>query len=262
VRFTLSGIIPPVAQTQNITLTQIQETDGQGKPVPGTMYEYHTVVVNPGPPPHYPGITALGIFRSHIDEKIALGINTSLAEARYAEADIKTKSAKSRGPTQYQLAYADLDAAQKAIDEGERLLDKAWAEKEVADAQQKISDVDDIIGWFRANSSTANLVGLQPIVTKRDRATGYLAAANNEILAGRNSLARSDATLAFEAANESYNDAMKFRIGVNSCSDYFGPYADCNMENTILIAGAGIIALVLLVVCFFWWRKRKEAKYW
>jgi hypothetical protein len=248
VRFTLSGIIPSVTQTQNTTLVRIQETDEQGTPVSKVSYEYHTLVVNPGPPIHKPE-SALGIFRSHIDEKIALGVNTSAAEVKYAEADAKTKSAGSRPSSQYQLAYADLDAAQAAIDDGERLLDKAWAEKAVADAQKKVDQMDALIGWYKSNGSTANDAVLPSVVTRREVAMAYLTVANDEISNGNYDLARLKAQEAYNKANESYTNgnSRKDRTGG---SDRLFP----------LYIAACIIVTILLVIGIVWWRKQKGAK--
>ena len=252
VRFSLSGIAPSVPQTQNKTLTQIQETNEQGNPVPGTSYEYHTVVVNFGPSPR-PPLSVLSTFRSHIDEKAALGINTSAAEARYAEAKVKIQSALGRGPTQHELAYADLDGAQAAIDEGERLLDRAWAEKEVADAQEKVSDIDGIIGWFRANSSTADYPNLDSIIADRAGAVNNLSAANTEISNGNYGQARVKAKDAYLAANQTYTAALHLQYGVGCCAPLL-----FNTQNSPLSLAAGAGAISLLIVGIFWWRKYKQ----
>ena len=51
------------------------------------------------------------------------------------------------------LTFSNLDAAQKAIDDGEIALDRAWAENEVNNAQIPINNVDKVIEWFKANAA-------------------------------------------------------------------------------------------------------------
>lgn len=261
IKFTLTGTAPDVTRTMNFTLFRVCEQDNHYSVVPGSCFERTAVVLYVWElRDKIKSVeTNLLRFRSDIDEKAVLGIDTAEAEARYSEADQHLKSSCIRCGS-YLEAFENTEQAEAAIAEGELLLDRAWAEKEIADAGQQLSRADAMIGWFKVNSSTANLVGLQPIVAKRDQAKEYLSIANNEILTGNYSLARSNATLAYETANESYNNGEKFRIGVDSCTDYFGPYADCSTERTILITGAGTIALVLLVAGIYWWKKRKGAK--
>jgi hypothetical protein len=250
VRFSLTGIAPTMPQTQNITVVRIQETDGQGNPVPGTTYEYHTVVVNIGPSRPNPAIAALGVFRTHIDEKIAMGIDTSAAEDKYAEADAKIKSAKARPSSQYQLASADLMAAQKAIDDGERFLDKALAEKEVADAQERVDKADAIIGWFKANSSAADDPQLPAIITKREIAVSYLETARDDINKHNFEQARAKAKEAFQKANGSYNDALVRKDQQVSC--WGCNSGDIKIPVTSLIC---TVAIILLIAGIFWWKK-------
>ena len=66
----------------------------------------------------------LQVFRTHIDEKAALGIDTSAAEAKFNEARQKIDSARSRPSSQIAPALADLNAAAVAINEGEAALHK------------------------------------------------------------------------------------------------------------------------------------------
>lgn len=67
----------------------------------------------------------LQVFRTHIDEKNALGFDTSAAEVKYNEARQKLDSARSRPVSQYTEALRDLNAVVVAIREGEIALANA-----------------------------------------------------------------------------------------------------------------------------------------
>ena len=150
----------------------------------------------------------LQVYREHIDEKAALGIDTSAAEVKYNEARQKLDSARSRPSNEYAAALQDLNDSTAAIADGEKALDKAWAENEVASAQVPINNVDAIIGWFKGNSSTANDNQLPAIVTKREVAVSYLSNANDDIASGNYAQARVKAQDAYSKGNESYTEAL------------------------------------------------------
>jgi hypothetical protein len=233
------------------TILLIQEYDARHSPVPGTSRALDTIILYDGSCINQSNEkrARLSDFRFYIDEKSALGTNTTLAEVKYAEADALIKSATGRSSTQYMLAHQDLDAAQKAIDEGEVALDKAWAEKAVADAQVPINNTDAIIGWFKANSSTADDPQLPAIVAKREVAMSYLVTANDEIANGNYDLARLKAQEAYNKANESYTNGNS-RNDRTEGSDHVFP---------LYITGC-IIVTILLVIGIVWWRKQKGAK--
>ena len=244
-RFRLKGTTPSVSQTSNRTILLVRETDENGSPVPGTRHEYTMVVVNTrwDPKPGHPEISDLQVLRSHIDEKSMLGVNTTLAEVKYAEADAMIKSATGRPSSQYLLAYADFDAAQKAIDEGEVALDRAWAEKEIADVQKKVDELDALIGWFRGNESTADDANLPSIVMRREIAAVFLTTAKDEMVNGRYEEARRKAHEAYEKANESFMEGDRF--------DRIQPV------NPLPLYGIAVIILILLIAGILWWRKRR-----
>jgi hypothetical protein len=133
--------------------------------------------------------------------------------------------------------------------EGERLLDKAWAEKAVADAQKKVDQMDALIGWYKGNGSTANDAVLPSVVTRREVAMAYLTTANDEIANGNYDLARLKAQEAYNKANESYTNGNS-RNDRTEGSDRLFP----------LYITACIIVTILLVIGIVWWRKRKGAK--
>jgi hypothetical protein len=159
----------------------------------------------------------LQIYERHIDEKTALGIDTSAAEGKYTVARQKIDSARSRPSNQVAAALEDLDTASVAIRDGETALNKAWAEYEVALARVPVKNVDAIIAFFKGNDSTAIDYQLPSIITKRELAVSCIATANLSIAQGDFAQARQKAQDAFLLANESYTDALARQKQLTNC---------------------------------------------
>jgi hypothetical protein len=209
-KVTLEGKTPAVSQTTNKTMIKIAEYDSHGNIISSTVVERTAVVVNVGDVQAKiaEAEAALQTYRSHIDEKSALGIDTADAETKYSDADQKIRTAKGLASTQYVQIFSNLNTAQSAITDGETALDRAWAENEVTNAQVPINNVDNVIQWFKGNTSTANDAQLPAIVAKREVAVSYLSTANDEISNGNYGQARAKAQEAFNKGNESYTDAL------------------------------------------------------
>jgi hypothetical protein len=259
-KVTLEGTAPTVTQTTNKTLIRIAEYDSHANLISSTVVERTTTIVNIADVQKRITDTesALSTYRSHIDEKSAMGIDTATAEAKYSEADQKIKSAKSRPSNQYLQAFADLDAAQKAIDDGEVALDRAWAESEVDNANAPIANADSIIAWFRGNASTKDDAQLATIMTKREVAVSYLTTANDEISNGNYKQARVKAQDAYNKANESYTDALKRQYEI----EHGGFFSWLKLPNIKVPGGifliVGIVVVVLAVVGYVIYRKRSR----
>ena len=121
VRVTLEGVAPPVAQTSTKTIIRITQYGANGKPVTSSQVEKTALVINTGEISLVIASTdaALQVFRTHIDERAALGFDTTMAEVKFKEAMQKLDSVRSRPSNQYTEALADLNAASVAIREGE-----------------------------------------------------------------------------------------------------------------------------------------------
>ncbi len=186
-----------------------------------------------------------------------MGVDTSSAEANYNDAKTKIDAAQALPTTQYTTALSYITAAQTSITNGETLLDKAWAEKEVADAQVPINNVDSMINYFQGNKSTADDPKLSPIISKREVAASYISAANDAISTGNYVLARSKASDAFSKGNESYNDALTFKKQVESG---FNPFAAIGglFSSSVLVIVVGVIAVALIIVGVIIYRKRSR----
>jgi hypothetical protein len=257
VRATLEGKAPSVTSTADKTIIRIQEMGSNGAAITSTKVERTAKVINTGEVTS--AIAArdadLQTYRTHIDEKAALGIDTSAADAKYNEAKQKIDSARARQSNQYTEALADLTAAQASISDGEKALDKAWAENEVAAAQLPINNVDAVIAWFKGNKTTAEDSQLSAIVSKRENAVGYISAANDQIASGEYSQARSKAQEAFTKGNESYTDALARQKQLMSGWSFSLPQIPIPGGIFIVI---GVIVVILVAVGIVIYRKRSR----
>jgi hypothetical protein len=260
VRVTVEGTAPTVDTTSNKTVLDIHEVDTHGNIVTSTQITKTAMVINPGQINQAINdkTANLQTFRSHIDEKSAIGIDTTDAEADYNDANAKISSAKARPATQYTDALNDLTAAQASIDAGETALDKSWAESDVANAQGPVDNVDKVIAWFKGNQSTANDPQLSAIVAKREVAVNYISNANDFITNGKYSDARSKAAEAFAKGNESYTDALARQYTLmHGGFDIIGAITGI-FKSGILVIVVGIVAVVLIAVGVIIYRKRSR----
>jgi hypothetical protein len=253
VRVTMEGKVPTVDKTTNKTIIRIQEVDANGNIVTSSKVEHTRMVVNVGEVTQQ--ITQkrndLQTFRTHIDEKAAIGADTSVAELKYSDAKSKIDAAAALPPTQYATALAYLNTATALITDGETALDRAWAESEVIHAQTPIANVDRVIAWFKGNTSTANNAELPPIIAKREIAVSYISTANDQIASGQYSLARSKAAEAFAKGNESYTEALALQDKVGK--GFVIPPIPGIVPIIVVV-----ILIVLVVVGVIIYRKRSQ----
>lgn len=261
VAVTLSGTVPTVTQTSNQTLIQIYEVDSNGNQV-ATPYTQTVLVVNPS------DVTTaianansqLSQLKTDIDEKTALGIDTSAAQAQYNTAQSQISQAQSLPSTRSSDALNDLTTATSTIANGETLLDKAWAESEIATAQAPVNNVDTLIAYFQGNSSTANDPRLATVITEREIAVSYISAASDFVTSGNYASARSKAEQAYTEGNQSYNDALTFQAAVEAT---WNPLAGLGsvgslFSSSVLFIIVGVIAVVLIIVGIIIYRKRSR----
>ncbi len=255
VRATLEGKAPTVTQTTDKTIVRIQEMDAQGRAIDSSKVEKTAKIINTGDVQSAIAArnTDLQTFRTHIDEKSVLDIDTSEAEAKYNEAKQKIDSASARPPTQYTEALADLTAAQTSISDGEKALDKAWAQNELDAAQIPINNVDAVIAWFKGNQSTANDQQLPTIITKREVAVSYISAAADQIASGEYTQARSKAQDAYLKGNESYNDALARQKQLTGGFTW----PQIQIPGGIFIV-LGVVVVILVAVGIVIYRKRSR----
>jgi uncharacterized protein YlxP (DUF503 family) len=259
IRVTLEGKVPSVEQTTNKTLIRIQEVDKNNNVVTSSRTEHTAMVINVAQVSQAIASkrTDLQTYRSHIDEKAAIGIDTSVAEVKYSDAKSKIDAAAALPSSQYSTALAYLNTATDLIRDGDKALDKAWAEHEVLNAQVPIANVDRVIAWFRGNTSTASNPELPPIIAKREIAVSYISTANDQIAGEQYSLARSKAAEAYAKGNESYTEALMLQKKVSSGFDLGGMIGGIFKSGVVLIV-VGVIVVVLVAVGVIIYRKRSQ----
>jgi hypothetical protein len=262
IRVTLEGTTPTVTATSNKTIIKIQEVDSRNAVISSSLVEYTRLIVNTGEKSTAISTanSNLQAFRAHIDEKAAMDIDTSAAEAQYNAAKQNIDAAQALPSTQFTAALNNINAATTAIANGEKLLDKAWAENEVATAQVPINNVDQKIAYFMGNQSTANDAKLVLIKTKREAAVSSISTANDDIANGNYAQARTKAAEAYTKGNESYNDALTWQNQLQSGWNPFSVFAGIGsiFSSSILVIVVGVVAGVLIVVGIIIYRKRSR----
>lgn len=256
-RVTLEGKVPSVEQTTNKSIIRIQEVDSNGNIITASKVEHTTMVINVGQVTQTIANKRndLATYRTHIDEKAAIGIDTSVAEVKYNDAKQKIDAAAALPSTQYATALSYLNVVDALIKDGDKSLDKAWAETEVQNAEIPIANVDKEIAWFKGNKSTADLAELAPIISKRESALTFISAARDQIDDEKYSQARSKAAEAFAKGNESYTDAIALRKK-QSTGGWFNitlPKIPSFLPIVIVI-----VVIVLIVVGVIIYRKRSR----
>jgi hypothetical protein len=259
-RMTLEGVAPTVTSTTNKTIVRIQELDSRNNVVSGSVVTVSRIIINIAQVTE--AIAAresdLQIFRTHIDERAALDIDTAAAEEKYSAARSAINDAKSRPSSEYSAAQASLTNAQNLITSGETLLDKASAEKAVIDAQTPINNVDQLINYIKPNATSGDYKSkLSEITTKREIAAGFVSTANDEIFAGNYERARAKAQEAYAKGNESYNDALDLKKQMSEGFNPLGWIARLFGSGTLILI-VGIVAVVLVVVGVIIYRKRSR----
>ena len=185
-------------------------------------------------------------LKADMDARAAEGVDISAVQAKYNAASSALTSAASAGPAQ---AKSYIDTAKSNIDEAIKLLDKAWAEKAVADTGAAIESLDGMINYFVENRSMGSDPQVVAIMTKRESAVQFYTQAQDYLNAGNYAMARSKATDGLNKANEALADATALREKIGEGFSLSG--------NLLLFIGIGV-AVVLIVVGVVLLRKRKR----
>jgi hypothetical protein len=241
IRVLLEGTAPDVNETINETVIDVYEIGSCCEIYPEDI---HTVlVINPVDFQNAVNNEKnnLSTFQSNISEKSAINVDTTEAQADYNDASTKISSAQARPATQFSDALNDLTAAQASIDAGETALDKAWAEKSVADAEIPLQQTDQIISWYEGNKSTADDEKLPSIIAQRDLVASALSSAKDDIANGNYSEARAEARDAYQEGNASFHQALTCQYQLTSCCTPF--------KNPVIRYGAlGIVTIIILFI--------------
>ncbi|WOF15586.1 hypothetical protein F1737_02245 [Methanoplanus sp. FWC-SCC4] len=178
VSYRMEGTVPEVSSTGEKIFFQLSQIDGSGNTVSGGEVVYKKLVLNPGDIDKLRGIveTSLATFNTQIQDKLKIGVDIKEAQAKYDSA--REKFIKS-ATASYSDANTYLSEAQTLIDEGTNLLNKAWAQKAIDDAQAKIDSTAFYITDFKVNRSMNNDARVINIETKIESAQSSLNSAKS-----------------------------------------------------------------------------------
>jgi hypothetical protein len=257
---TLSGIAPEVTSTTDKNIIRVREYDSRNNVVSGSEVTVTRKIINTKEITDLIASreTDLLAFRTNIDEKAALEVDIAEAEAKYSEAQAAINDAKSRPSSEYSAALASLNTAQTLITDGEKVLNKAWAEKDIADAQIPITKTDELIIWLKPNATSGDSKSqFTQITTKREIAAGLITTANDEIFAGNYDRAREKASEAFAKGNETYNEALTLQRQLLTGWNII-PNINIKLPGGSFVIIAVVIVVVLGVVGYVIYRKRTQ----
>jgi hypothetical protein len=258
-RLSLQGTVPSVDKTSNITIISVQENYRNGNVVTGSVFARTAMIINVK---EVPAAIAdmrnnLVTFRSDIDEKAAMGINTTAAEAKYREGSRVVDGAAALSSGQFYAALDALHTAQKLIDDGETELDLAWANEEVAAAHLPITNTDALVGWFKGNATTADDPQLSSIIAIREVAASYHSRASDLVASGEYSLARDKAKDAFTKGNESYTNALQRQQSLTQGVNHFAGISGI-VKSGVPVIVVGVICVAVVGAGIVIWRKRSR----
>jgi len=251
---TLEGSVPSVTKSMNKSIVLVQELNARNEVIPLSVITQSRMIVNPTDIAQSIALreSDLRTFRTHIDNMTQKGVNTSLAEQKYRTAQSAILAAKS---ADFATAQASLDNATGQMDDGERLMDRAWAEKAIGDAQVIITNTSGQITYFTVNRSITNDPRLTIVIAKKESAEQYLSSAHDLLNAGNYAFARVKAKSAFDKGNESLNDAINFRLELTKTGSTGDGGSWLNTTTMIII---GVVVVVIVIAGYFLMKKKNR----
>lgn len=242
VLITMEGVVPQTNATQNITVLRFQWLDQTTKVRENGEVTLIRKVVNPEDlmKSVQQAQNDLKTLRVHIDQRAAAGVGTDEAEAKYRLAE---QNIRSSNGANFTATQANLNAAQTAIADAEKSLDRSWAQSEIDQARNSLANVDQLITYFKTTKDMANDARVAAITIKRENADQAYIAANESLTAGNYNQARIKANESAKKALEAYNDALALRNGTGAVGTLNNTSIESNGGG-----GIGIIYYVLVVV--------------
>lgn len=251
IRVTLEGSVPSVTKSMNKTIVLVQELDGRNTVIPASIVTRERIIVNPLDINQDLAVreSDLRIFRLHIDNRSQMGINTSAAEQKFMAAQTAVQVAKN---SNFSASQAALNNVTLMIDEGEKLLEKAWAEKELENAQAPITKTNELITYFKVNRSITNDPRLAIVIAKKESAEQYLSSAKDLNYQGNYAFSRQKAKEAFDKGNESLTDAINFKLELTKTGGGAG------WLNTTTLIIVGVIVVIVAIAGYFLLRSKNR----
>lgn len=235
----LEGTVPTVPSEQKKTLIKITQLDSSLDTVTNGVVSVERDVINPEDVSK--SISAaqsrLDALKTSIDEKTALGADTSAAQAKYNAA--KTALNQAQATSDSAAASKDLATATSALDEGETLLAQAWAQAKITNTQDTLNQIDDIITYFENDRNMGTDQRVINLKTQRDIAAQALSSANDQMTAKNYDAARIKAEDAYTKANSTLTLGTQLRQEIGEGFSF-------NFGNLPLYIGVGILIILII----------------
>ncbi len=253
-RVTLQGMVPSVTKSMNKTIVLVQELDSKNAVIPASITTRERIIVNPTDISQSIALreSDLQLYRTHIDNFAQMGVNTTAAEQNFANAKASILTAKTAN---FADAQAALNSATSQIDAGEKLLDRASAEKEISNAQAPISQTNDLIVFFTVNKSITNDPRLAIVIAKKESADQYLSSAQDLFNTGNYAFSRVKAKAAFDKGNESLTDAINFKLALTNTDGDRTGITWLTTTNMIII---GVIVVIIVGIAGYFLLRKKN----
>ena len=251
---TLEGLVPSVTKSMNKSIVLVQELNVRNEVIPASIITQSRLIVNPTDIAQSIALreSDLRTFRAHIDSNAQMGVNTSSAEQKFTAAQSAILTAKN---SDFAAAQVALNNATGLMDDGEKLMDRAWAEKAINDAQAVIANTNEHITYFTVNRSITNDPRLAIVIVKKESADQYLSSAKDLLNTGNYAFSRVKAKEAFDKGNESLNDAINFRLELTKTASTGGGGSWLNTTTLIII---GVIVVVIVIAGYFLMKKKNR----
>jgi cell fate (sporulation/competence/biofilm development) regulator YlbF (YheA/YmcA/DUF963 family) len=270
IRVSLSGEVPTMNASGNMTVVRVAEIGSKGSVVSGSEVIKTRYVTNPADKSKaIADVKAqLVTLRSAIDDKASQGVDTTEAMQKFSDANTAIQNADKA--TSFTTSQSFLNTAIAALKDGQTALDKATVQKTITEAQRPIDQTDDLITYFKVNRSMSKDSRLAPIIETRDRAADLISQANDLVSKGDFVNAKDKALQASDKGKEAYNSALTLRkdIGeanpLDSVGKMFGGIGGGIGGIGSGIAGALIyiviivVIAVIVVVAIILYRRRRD----
>lgn len=255
-RVTLEGTVPSVTKSMNKSIVLVQELDRNNAVIPASVVTRERLIINPKDITQniFVRDADLRAFRADIDARADAGVNTTAAEQKFTAAQAEIDSAKTADFAAAQTALAKVTTL---ISEGEKLLDKAWSDMEIENAQEPITKTDELVTYFTVNKSITSDPRLAIIIAKKESADQYLSSAKDLNYMGNFAFSRVKAQEAFMKGNESLNEALS----LNATLSKTGRGGTNWLTTTNIIIIVAIIGIIAIAAYFLLRKKDRWSQY-
>jgi len=250
VKFTLTdGVVPPLFPSGDIILMRALELDTQSLQVGAGVYKNGTVINPEALQTQINNMKArLAEIKTTIDEKSALGVDTTAALQKYNSAKADLDSATVKLASSPGEVNALITRAGNAGLEASEALDRSWADMTIQQADAMITSVDGLLTEFKVNRSLKDSdTRLVPIINKYDLAARSLSSAKNLFDQKSYPAVRSDAGQSLTYATDAWNLSLELKTELDKGFALPGlPNLGAFLPVLLIIVVVAVIAGVII----------------